>query len=574
MSNKPNSQKIKIIQFKDVISIFLIVVLLSVTFSGVFAATNFFTQLLNFFKSNKNTSSTVTRELAMFSAIACVDLERINGYSINNTKPNASLSFKEKAMITDAQLKKIKVNSSLLLGTDYSNNSNAYTSLFNTLASTSEVSDWKIINYSKYNVDNLEFVAMTFKKSNNIAIAYRGVSIEKILNDKFINLNNQAKEYASKVVAKYPNANIYITGYGFGGYFAQLGGAQLLSNSTYKNNIKEISYFNSVGLKFQKDINNILNDFKNDLSNSKSELKSILSVKILGVSVGYNQIAPILKENLKSFKVPISNDDYDFNILKNWKKQGGMLISHKITDSLLSDLGSHAGYKNTYKQQPLSKVDSKIKIIDLIGTKIDLNEVVLQISKIKITYKDVISKIASTNNIIKLISLYIDSDFNEDETTITDIIGYLMSSYKIDNFWTVLPYENGLSSPSISISFSNEPDKLKNNKTATIYLTITTKNGSLKSQVLTTKDFTVSKPNRLKVISVSYPTVSTTNNITKYKYSLNIQGSWGLGKANIMFSKQLSITPLLPGYNNKDHSEILNKFAFAQQYTETSRYIK
>jgi hypothetical protein len=171
-------------KFKIVISSLLILSILSGYGIGVtglvYAAPNKDLVQSNFDQGGGGGSQTTskkvvptTRNLAMFAALTYADLENISGYNIKcdtnvsgkSAKVNPSaqkkslsksdLTFKSTNMVSDAQLKKIKICTTVsginLLGLIEDTYETAYEFLFNGLASTTEVSDWKIMNYAKYN---------------------------------------------------------------------------------------------------------------------------------------------------------------------------------------------------------------------------------------------------------------------------------------------------------------------------------------------------------------------------------------------------------------------------------------
>lgn len=59
-----------------------------------------------------------------------------------------------------------------------------------------------------------------------------------------------AKKYAKKIANKYSNCNIYITGHSLGGYLAQIGAAEMISETSVKP--EKVAYFNGIGLKYNK----------------------------------------------------------------------------------------------------------------------------------------------------------------------------------------------------------------------------------------------------------------------------------------------------------------------------------
>lgn len=311
-------------------------------------------------------SQVTTRNLAMFASLAYADLENIQGYCnkiaidtnendklIQNFKYNKidkidenELTFKETRMVTDAELSNIK-SSTTLLGIPLSDEEeDTYSYLFYGLASTSEVADWKIVNYTKFRTTVIkgtaEFTAMTFKKGNNIVIAYRGTDFDDIgdwTQDIMYGLigyagqERVAQDYA-KIVAKHyieenNNINIYVTGHSLGGYLAQIGGAALAEEEKYINNIKEIGYFNGMGLHFFSNIVKNLKPQNSKLAKyniSNSEYKQLIDGKSM------------LNRTQKSAE----------RALTNLKNRGGKIISYYINGDIVSSLGTHIGIEKGF----------------------------------------------------------------------------------------------------------------------------------------------------------------------------------------------------------------------------------
>ena len=145
-------------------------------------------------------------------------------------------------------------------------------------------SKWKIINYvNKWADIDTYFSATTFKNGNNIVIAYRGTNekigewINNIIGVGLFNYHSEeiwARAYAAVIADNYPQCNIYITGHSLGGYLAQIGTAELLA-SRPNANIIQVSYFNGIGLKYNKLMFwmknkelNLLSDFYNHADRS------------------------------------------------------------------------------------------------------------------------------------------------------------------------------------------------------------------------------------------------------------------------------------------------------------------
>lgn len=126
-------------------------------------------------------------------------------------------------------------------------------------AHVGEMGKWKVVDYTEDNrvikIDN--FSATTYKNGDNVIIAYRGTNetLEWLDNVVCYGLGNyhteeeQAREYARKIVQLYPNCNIYITGHSLGGYLAQIGTAELVQQDM-DSNLKRVAYFNGIGIAF------------------------------------------------------------------------------------------------------------------------------------------------------------------------------------------------------------------------------------------------------------------------------------------------------------------------------------
>ena len=303
-----------------IISIIIILILLFFSSSPIFANIS----------SQKKLSDLSIRNLAMFASLAYADLENIGFYKnskIKNTNIN-DLNFNEYRMVKDSELRSI-VTSTKLLGINLSGEKeNTYKYLFYDLASTSEVNSWKIVNYAKIPTTifkgTAEFTAMTFKNGNNIVISYRGTDFDDIgdwTQDIFYGLvgyagqEDVAKQYAIKVAHQYPNSNIYVTGHSLGGYLAQIGGSALIEKG-FGNNIKEIGYFNGMGLFFWSNL------IKNtNIKNSLSKLN-----------------CTSLTQNNSNF---YNTQETAKKYLTNWYNNGGKLTSYFINGDLISALGQH-----------------------------------------------------------------------------------------------------------------------------------------------------------------------------------------------------------------------------------------
>lgn len=171
-------------------------------------------------------------------------------------------------------------------------------------------SKWKIVDYvNKWADIDTYFSATTFKNGNNVVISYRGTNekigewVNNIVGVGLLNYHSEegyAKSYALKIAEKYPTCNIYITGHSLGGYLAQFGAAELLKNRSV--NLKEVAYFNGIGLKYNKLL----------------------------------------------FWTKNTTMDY----LKDYYNKGGTLISYYIKGDVVSALGTHSGEKIGFLAAP------------------------------------------------------------------------------------------------------------------------------------------------------------------------------------------------------------------------------
>ena len=524
MSNKTNSKKVKIFSFKDFISILLIVMFISFTLSGVLG--NGDTQ--DVFEEKTVT----TRNLAMFASLAYADLEKIEGFDIikdTNSKDRPTLNknisiiegdltFKETPMVTDAQLSSIE-SSTTLLGIPLSDElEDTYSYLFYNLASTDEVADWKIVNYAKFRTTILkgtaEFTAMTFKRGNDIVIAYRGTDFDDIgdwAQDIFYGLVGYAgqervtQDYAKLVANHYVKQNndirIYVTGHSLGGYLTQIGGAALVADENLADNVKEISYFNGMGLKFWSNITSKLSTSNSELAKrnlSKSKINQLKTNSSL-----LNRTQDTAKEALTS-----------------WTNNGGKLISYNINGDIISSLGTHVG-----KQIGFDAYDICIEHHN--GNQ-DLTNIL-------------------TSTIFKVIKPFLNKDITSyvEIYKPEELLDFVWITHETDSFFGVLPYEDGTLPASIEVEFDT-PSTIKYRKTAKATLTVRTTGGILRSRynipekatlsrmaILGVSDFVVSNKNRFTITSISLPTVTQTDLGYEYKYTLTLKGGILIGKANI-----------------------------------------
>lgn len=369
-----------------------------------------------------------TRNLAMFATIAYADLENIDNYIPTPDNNINSLSFKNYNMITDTDLSSL-TTSTVLMGINLSGQvEDTYSYLFYNLASTNEVSDWKLINYTKINTYNIMrkgamFTAMTFKRDNDIVIAYRGTDFDDIgdwaqdIQYGVIGRSGQeefTRQYGVKIAEAFPDCNIYVTGHSLGGYLAQIGGAAILE-SPYKNNVKEIGYFNGMGLYFWSNARDALYDAK------------LISKETYNILT--NPCTPYNRTQASTQST-----------LTNWYNNGGKLVSYYIKGDVISSLGTHCGssvgfnaaetcinhhYNTTirFKNKYLNKMATSISLITqniiLILNKLEIDIIIQLVS--------FISHLAFNNDISPYIKLY-DS---------TSIIGYVWTTHETDSFFAI-----------------------------------------------------------------------------------------------------------------------------------------
>ena len=485
------------------------IIIICVIFIIIFTSGNVFG-----FSENKVT----TRNLAMFASLAYADLENIQGYSdkividtnendklIQNFRFNRidkidenELTFKGTKMVTDAELSSIK-SSTTLLGIPLSDEEeDTYSYLFYGLASTNEVADWKIVNYTKFRTTVIkgtaEFTAMTFKRGNDIVISYRGTDFDDIgdwTQDIMYGLigyagqENLAQDYA-KIVAKHyieknENINIYVTGHSLGGYLAQIGGAALLEE--YADNVKEIGYFNGMGLYF----------FSNIIDNIKLDKLNIDDCKYKEI-IDNNSILNRTQINAEK-------------ALTTWKNNGGQLVSYNINGDIISSLGTHIGEEKGFDAY-------NVCINHHSGNKL---------------VKDCI-----TENGFKLIQKILNKDISVyvEKYRPEWMLKYVWITHETDSFFGVLPYENGDLPARIETEI-DVPSTIKYKKTANATLTIKTIGGALENNAITKNSFIISNNARLQIISVSKPKISKTSYGYEYKYTLVLKGKFLIGNSTI-----------------------------------------
>ena len=530
MFNKEFSEKSKKFTLKDVVSLLIVFTIIGLSVCSVWGRSGI-TNVVKF--QNKPIS---TRNLAMFASIAYADLEKINGYNIpmdSNLNDKAKinefnrikkLTFKEVQMVTDDQLSNIK-SSAVLLGIDLSGeDEDTYSYLFYGLASTNEVSDWKLVNYAKFNTTvykgNAQFTAMTFKRGNDIVIAYRGTDFDDIgdwLQDicygaiGYAGQELVAQDYAKLVAEHYAknnnNIKIYITGHSLGGYLAQIGGGALAGDNNYSDNLKEVSYFNGMGLQFW--------------SSTVSSLTSTLRNKYNINTDEYKQLKDV---NSALNRIQISTRDN----LKNWKNNGGKLVSYQINGDLISALGTHPGDRVGFNAHNItinhhSGNQASTDFWDNVKNKIS--------QSIGSTLFNTVNKTLKTFN----------TDLTEyiKKYGATNPLKYVWITHETDAFFAVLPLDNGLPIPEIKAEFTKVPSKIKINKTDTATLVINTIGGKLQRDKLTANDFIISHTARLKIESVSAPQIVQTNTGFKYTYTIKLKAKAIVGNSVLMLKPNI-----------------------------------
>lgn len=507
MSLNKSNNKFKIIQMQDIVATILALTIFLISISAVFGST-FYRQ------STPNNLS--KRNLAMFSSIVYANLEDISNYNIKMDRDINNLTFSPTSMVSDNQLKSINSDTNLLGIINLSGETeNTYKYLFYDLASTSEVKNWQILNYCKVktvepSLDNCaEFSAMTFKNDNNIVISYRGTDFEDVgdwTQDICYGLigatgqEDEAQKYALTVAKKYPNSNIYITGHSLGGFLAQIGGASLL-NSKYKNNVKEITYFNGMGLLFFSNLE------KN--STAISTFKNVLN-----------------KNNINLDKLKDDTIQREAaTTLTNWHKSGGNLNLYRINGDLVSALGTHYGnikgfdaYNKCIEHHKNKQYTLMIKDKDFTTTLNKLGNG----SSLFLTLNNIFN-----NPVYKYPNKY----------GANNILQYVWMTHETDSFFGVLPSE-----PEIKILL---PPSVKYKNTVTGTLTVITKNNeTLQNTSLNTSILIVSHPNRIAITGISEPTIKNVGTNTIYTYNIYIKGKLVIGNSTISLKNNTFICSL------------------------------
>lgn len=505
-----------ILKTKSIISLMIIFSMILCMATPIFAA-----------ESNNIT----IRNLAMFATISYANLEEINNYNVNPDTDINQLHFYNHNMVTDAQLASI-TSSTVLLGINLSGQvEDTYTYLFYNLATTNEVNDWKLVNYAKMQSvnginKNALFTAMTFKRNNDIVIAYRGTDFDDLgdwLQDITYGIAGKtgqeelAQNYAIKVAEQYPNSNIYVTGHSLGGYLAQIGGAKLLQ-SNYRGNVREIGYFNGMGLYFWSNLRD-----------------SLLKAKI------------ITQETYDAVTDPNTlNNRYQSaakTALEGWYAEGGKLVSYHINGDPISSLGTHCGKSVGFDSAEAcighhhytdisfeSKVlDGMYKTFRKMQNKYNkLQEFIDEHSLIKFNNY---FETKALNALNLLISEVCNTALNTDISPYinkydpTTLIGYIWTTHETDSFF-------GQTEEKLEISF-NAPKTIVYKKNSTVTLTVNTGGAELQNPYLKVSDFSSSNTRRSTIVSVSNPTVKKVNNENIYTYTITVKGGLIIGKSNL-----------------------------------------
>lgn len=548
---KKGFKNMKIITLKGITVISIIVIIMFLTVTTSFAAT-----------TTKTKGEDVTpRELAMFATIAYVDLEKIKGYSITLDDDVEKLTFKEQKIVSTEQLKSIRISATLTLDKISVNlddlnakeSETAYDYLFYGLGNPEEVNDWKIVNYTTIETNRLKyrndinvpkFTAMTFKKDNNIVIAYRGTDFDCLgdwLQDTAYALGEAGQElatikYADAIAKKYPNARIYVTGHSLGGYLAQIGGAELVKN--HEEQVEEIAYFNGIGLAAFSNIKEAINKIS-----EYTELK--MFVEKTNIYSAINSVKDLTKYE--------KYQNATIKVLKDWYKKGNKLISYQINGDLVSAIGTHCGDVKGFNASTTG-----IKHHNSHKHLLDINTIFEDVNIGKDSTKVILSSLYKLKIFNNNVSEYVDK-YNT-----KGLLSFVWITHETDSFFDVLPkkeVEKDTSNKNtendkknndtkkmpekIKVEFSGIPSKLKITKTAKITLTVNSGEFELTKSKLSSSNFEVSKniTNKLKITKVTntgHQVDENKNNI--YTYQITIKGIL-TGKSNISLkAKALSIT--------------------------------
>ena len=524
-------EKMKIISVQDVVTICLALILIVVPFLAAFA-------------SGSGNSNVTARNLAMFAALSYADIENIPGKSYKVDTSVDNLTYKSQKMMSDSDLKKIYTSTKILGILDLSatkEKENTYDYLFyKTGASMSELNGWELMNYSKIKTVNINkfalFTGMTFRKGDNIVIAFRGTDFDDIgdwLQDFLGYLivgdtrhqtvaGKYATEIAKKAIAENPNTRIYVTGHSLGGFLAQIGGAELLNDNETKSHVEEIAYFNGMGLHPFDGMDEKQNEFKQLL---RTNLSKEFSQKLNKFDSDLNKFTDAMLTIAKDKNLKTTQDTAE-KTLKEWYNQGGKLIAYRIDGDIVSSVGKHCGEVREYKavEACINHQGGNKKYTS------NLNRVL-----VKNLAREVYNEGLLTRDLSKIVD-----DYKPGGLTVIDCLAsYLWITHETDSFLGVTLNEpsntgrNNAENPYLRGSITT-PGSLGKNKTATITFTLTT-NGTLSKQNLTANDFKISSSlvlSRITITNISKPTItkSSDGKATIYKYTITIKT--GLLKEN------------------------------------------
>ena len=521
----------KVISVKDVITIVLSIILITVPFIAAFA-------------SGTGTSNVTARNLAMFAAVSYADIENIPGKNYKADTSTDNLTYKSQKMFNDNDLKKITTSTRILGVIDLSvrkEKENTYDYLFyKTGASMSELNGWELMNYSKIETINSKnfalFTGMTFRKGDNVVIAFRGTDFDDIgdwLQDFLGYLvagdtrhqtvaGRYATEIAKKAIAENPNTRIYITGHSLGGFLAQIAGAELLDIQELRGHVEEIAYFNGMGLHPFDGMDEKQNEIKELM---RMNLRSKFADRLNKFDEGLNNTIDTLVMLAKDKNLKTTQDSAE-KTLSEWYKQGGKLIAYRIDGDIVSSVGKHLGEVRDYKacQDCINHQNGNKKYTS------NLNRLLL-----KNLAREVYNEGLLTKDVTKCID-----EYKPGGLIIVDCFtSYLWITHETDSFFGVK-----LDEPTNTGSKSNEnpylrgtlkaPTSVGKNKTQTMTLTLTT-NGTLSNQNLKTSDLKIASNlviSRISVTNITKPTVtkSSDGKTTVYKYTITIKS--GLLKEN------------------------------------------
>ncbi len=231
--------------------------------------------------------------------------------------------------------------------------------------------DWEIVDFKEdtsfSSLDNYGLMsAVTFKRGNDIVIAYRGTDLTDLADwvgvDGSYATKNNSQQDASAItyaqdIAKIYNGDgqnqykIYLTGHSLGGYLAQVAGAGLLgptsgsyagalnADNTISNpyNLQRIVYFNGMSLFFsQKSLTNIANsqlEASNKLKSFNMNPDGSVGDKILLVRMHGDVVSAIGVHHGRVKTIFPSGD-----IIK--KHNNGLISAYSLLVDVLGEVGA------------------------------------------------------------------------------------------------------------------------------------------------------------------------------------------------------------------------------------------